>query len=187
MSKPSQVIVLLEDDHHKMLIYRYLKKHGLGHEMRITLPPPGRGSAESWVRNRFAKEVSAYRVRQHHTRTALIVVIDADNHSVQDRWRQLDQALRDAQKPPVDVEREKIARLIPKRNIETWILCLTMQTVDEQIDYKNSRNNWNELIPPAAATLFQWTRQEAELPNHCVDSLRTGIKELSRLALNTST
>ena len=183
MSKPSQVIVLLEDDHHKMLIYRYLKKHGLGHEIRIELPPPGRGSAESWVRNRFDKEVSAYRLRQRKAKTALIVVIDADAHSVQDRWKQLDQALKDAEKLPVDIEHEKIARVVPKRNIETWILCLTKQTVDEETDYRNTRNDWNELIPTAAATLFQWTRQEAELPNHCIDSLRTGIKELSRLAL----
>ena len=71
----------------------------------------------------------------------------------------------------------------PKRNIETWILCLTKQTVDEKTDYKNTRNDWNELIPPAAATLFQWTRQESELPNHCIDSSRTGVKELNRLAL----
>ena len=128
MSKPSRVIVLLEDDHHKMLIYRYLKKHGLGHEIRIALPPPGRGSAESWVRNRFDKEVSAYRLRQRgrNAKTALIVVIDADAHSVQDRWKQLDQALKDAGKPPVDIEHEKIARVVPKRNIETWILCLTI-------------------------------------------------------------
>ncbi len=183
MSKPSQVIVLLEDDHHKMLIYRYLKKHGLGHEIRITLPTPGGGSAESWVRSRFDKEVSAYRLRQRNVKTALIVVIDADNHSVQDRWRQLDQALKDAQEPPVDFEREKIARLVPKRNVETWILCLTKQTVDEKTDYKNTRNDWNDLIPPAATTLFQWTRQETALPNHCIDSLRTGVKELNRLAL----
>ncbi len=183
MSKPSQVIVLLEDDHHKMLLLRYLKIHGLGHEIRIELPTRGRESAEGWVRNRFAKEVSAYRLRQRKAKTALIVVIDADTHTVQDRWKQLDQALKDAEKPPVDVEHEKIARMVPKRNIETWILCLTKQTVDEKTDYKNTRNDWNELIPPAAATLFQWTRQESELPNHCIDSSRTGVKELNRLAL----
>lgn len=181
MSKPSQVIVLLEDDHHKMLIYRYLKKHGLGHEIRITLPTPGKGSAESWVRNSFAEEVSAYRLRQGKAKTALIVVIDADAHTVQDRWRQLDQALKDAEKPPVDVEHEKIVRLIPKRNIETWILCLIEQTVDEETDYKNTRNDWSELIPPAAETLFQWARQGVGLPSCCIESLRTGVKELNRL------
>jgi hypothetical protein len=183
MSKPSQVIVLLEDANHQMLVYRYLKMHGLGHETRIKPPASGVGSAESWVRNNFAKEVSAYRLRQRRVKTALIVVIDADNHSVQDRWKQLDQVLKDAQKPPVDVQFEKIARLVPKRNIETWILCLNMQMVNELTDYKTTRNDWNELIPPAAETLFQWSHQVQELPNQCVGSLRTGIKELSRLAL----
>jgi hypothetical protein len=76
---------------------------------------------------------------------------------------------------------EQIARLVPKRNIETWILCLNQQPVDEETDYTKTRNDWNELIPPAAKTLVQWTRSQAELPSHCVDSLRSGVRELKRL------
>jgi len=94
---------------------------------------------------------------------------------------QLDQALKNAGKKPVDPANEQIARLIPKRNIETWILCLNEKPVDEETDYKNTRDDWNELIPPAAETLFQWTSSKAEPPNHCVDSLRIGVRELNRL------
>ena len=84
MSNPSQVILVVEDDHHKMLVPRYLMKCGLkGHEIRIEPSPSGAGSAESWVRKRFVKEVSAYRSRQAKARTALIVVIDADAFTVQ--------------------------------------------------------------------------------------------------------
>jgi hypothetical protein len=97
VSKPSRVIIVVEDDHHEMLIRRYLKKRGLvEREMRIRRSPSGEGSAENWVRKTFANEVSNYRSR--HAQTALIVVIDADKATVQHRLQQLDQALRDSRK-----------------------------------------------------------------------------------------
>ncbi len=181
MSKSSRVtvIVVLEDAHHEMLVYRFLAKRGLGkYEMRIERSPSGKVNAEGWVRKTFAKEVNVYRVR--HAKTALIVVIDADTHTVQDRWRQLDQALIDGGKQGVDAEREQIARLVPKRNVETWILCLNGHAVDEKDDYKKKRDGWNDLIPQAAGTLLQWIRQKPGPPDHCIDSLRRGITELNR-------
>ena len=182
MSKPSIVIIVVEDDHHEMLVRRYLKKRGLvEREMRIRHSPSGQGSAENWVRKTFADEVSRYRSR--HAQTALIVVIDADIATVQHRLKQLGQALRTSGKEIVDHGKERIARLIPKRNIETWISCLNGQAVDEVTDCKKKNHDWNELIPPAAETLFQWTRLSAEPPNHCTDSLLHGIKELKRLKL----
>src|SRR5271166_3621588 len=157
MSKSSRVyvIVVLEDDRQKMLVSRYLKKRGMGdREMRIERSPSGGGNAEGWVRKMFAKEVQVYRARQ--AKTALIVMIDADTHTVQDRWRQLDQALEDGGKQRVDVEHEQIARLVPKRNVETWILCLNGHAVDEEGDYKKKRDDWNDLIAQATGTLFEW-------------------------------
>lgn len=182
MSKSSRVyvIVVLEDDRQKMLVSRYLKKRGMGdREMRIERSPSGGGNAEGWVRKMFAKEVQVYRARQ--AKTALIVMIDADTHTVQDRWRQLDRALEDGGKQRVDVEHEQIPRLVPKRNVETWILCLNEQPVDEDTDYKTTRGDWSDLIPSAAEALFLWARQEGGPPSNCVDSLRTGIAELNRL------
>jgi hypothetical protein len=173
------VIVVLEDDHHKMLVYRYLKKRGFReHEIRIERSPSGEGSAENWVRKTFIKEINVYRNR--HAQTKLIVVIDADNHTVQDRLTQLDLALRNNGKPLVDTATEQVARLIPKRNIETWILCLNEHPVDEETDYK-TRDDWSRLIPQAAEILFQWTRSDDQPPQHCVDSLRSGVRELRRL------
>lgn len=159
MSKPSLVIIVIEDDHHAMLIRRYLKKRGLEeHQMRIERAPAGEGSAENWVRNKFVKEVAIYRNRQTRARTALIVVIDADTYTVQERLRQLDEALGEGGVERIDPARERIARLIPKRNVETWILCLNGNEVDEEIDYKHTRNDWAELIPNAAQTLSEWDR-----------------------------
>lgn len=182
MSKSSRVyvIVVLEDARHEMLARRYLKKRGIGdREMRIERSPSGEGNAEGWVRKTFVKEANVYRSR--YAKTALIVVIDADNHAVEDRYRQLDRALEDGGKQRVDTEHEQIARLVPKRNVETWILCLNGHAVDEEDDYKKKRNDWNDLIPHAAETLIEWTRQEPGPPNHCIDSLRSGVRELNRL------
>ena len=38
------------------------------------------------------------------------------------------------EKKRLDVEHEQIARLVPKRNVETWILCLNGQAADEDTD-----------------------------------------------------
>ena len=183
MSKSSRVtvIVVLEDAHHQMLVYRFLAKRGLGKNVRIERSPSGEGNAEGWVRKTFVKEVNAYRSR--HPKTALIVVIDADTHTVQERWKQLDQTLEDTGKRRVDVEHEQIARLVPRRNVETWILCLNDHQVDEDADYKNTRNDWHDLIPQAAGTLSEWTHREVDPPSHCIDSLRSGVKELNRLKI----
>lgn len=98
MSKPSQVIVVIEDERHEMLVRRYLKRCRIGFwGMRIESAPPGEGSAEAWVRTRFVKEVSKYRNRQTRAETALLLLIDADSQTLQQRKRQLDQALRDAE------------------------------------------------------------------------------------------
>lgn len=124
MSKPSLVIVVLEDDYHEMLIRRYLINCGWErHAIRTHRSPSGRGSAESWVRQRFVNETIVYRRRQARALTALIVMIDADTRTVQDRLNQLNQALTDSGQQTV-ADTERIARLIPKRNVETWILCL---------------------------------------------------------------
>jgi hypothetical protein len=180
MSKPSYVIAVVEDSHHKMLIYRYLLKRGiLQHQIRLERSPTGRGSAENWVRSRFVKEIGIYRAR--HGRTMLIVMIDADVGTVQHRLRQLDEALRDETIAPISVD-ERIMRLVPKRNVETWILCLNGHVVDEDTDYKNG-NSWTARIVTAAESLAEWTRPHAELPEHCTDSLRLGIRELSRLSI----
>jgi hypothetical protein len=185
VSKPSLVIVLLEDARHKMLIYRYLKKRDKklnADQIRVHVSPSGSGSAENWVQREFVREVGEYRRRQRtRGETALIVMIDADTHTVQHRLGQLEQALREGARPPVDTDTERIARLVPRRNIETWILCLSGHEVDEEIDYKREHHDWAELTRSAAETLFQWARSNAQLPNHCIESLRCGITELRRL------
>jgi hypothetical protein len=181
MTKPSQVILLIEDSRHHQFIFRYLRTVGLEpRAMRIVRSPSGAGSAEQWVREQFAIEVGEYRGR--HAKTKLIVVIDADTHTVHQRLRQLDQALQEAGITLIR-DTEEIARLVPKRNIETWILCLNDVPVDEATDYKRPRNDWTELIRTAAVTLYGWSRSNTAVPPSCVESLQFGIQELRKAGL----
>jgi hypothetical protein len=126
-------------------------------------------------------ELEAYRSRQSHAKTKLIVVIDVDTHSIQQRLMELDQALQDAEVRPIDRTTEEVARLLPKRNIETWILCLNDVLVDEETDYKRTRNDWTALIRTGAATLYELTRPNAQVPGTWITSLQAGIRELRRL------
>jgi len=182
MARPSQIILLVEDSHHRQFIFGYLRRLGFGtHAIRIVESPSGTGSAEQWVREQYAIEVEARRSRQATTK--LIVVIDADTRTVQQRISQFDRALLEAGVPVVVNDSEEVARLVPKRNIETWILCLNDIHVNEQWDYKRTRDNWTEMIRASVRTLYLWSRLNAAVPPSCVESLRIGVRELQRLGL----
>ena len=180
MTRPSLVVVLAEDERQQRLARRYLYRLQYGHhDIRLVDLPSGRGSGVEWVLQRYAAEVQKFRSRAAKAGTALIVVIDADTFHIDQRDRQLRQALADA---TFEIRRdhEAIIHLIPKRNVETWILCLTGKQVDETTDYSRERDV-DRLIPTAAETLFDWSRRNATLPAHCVPSLEVAVPELRRL------
>src|SRR5262245_18375594 len=87
-------------------------------DIRLVPLPAGKGYGEQWVRQGYLAEVIG--LRRRAANTALIVAIDADTIEVEQRRRQLDAAAS-------SLAGEKIVHLIPKRNIETWILCLKRQ------------------------------------------------------------
>jgi hypothetical protein len=180
MPRRSAVIALVEDAHHEMLVYRYLcRERGMSrHDIRIKPSPIGRHSAEQWVRLNYPTEVKALRTR--HAMTVLIVMIDADAYTVDQRLAQLATALEEVGSPPLRVN-EPVARLVPKRNVETWVLCLNERPVNEEADYKGTRHDWNDLIPEASGSLFRLTRPNVPIPENCIDSLARAIRELRRL------
>jgi hypothetical protein len=187
MTRRSLVTILAEDQRQQSFAYQYLKRLGyVAHEIfREDLPI--KGSGEQWVRLRYSDNVEAYRTQATSPRTGLVVMIDADTGTVAHRNQQLNVALAqvgsDLRGPD-----EKIAHLIPKRNIEIWILCLNARRADgqplnEEEDYKNHAvgRKIGELIKPAAEEFFLWSRNNAEIPQHCADSIRRAIPEVKRL------
>ncbi len=179
MSSPALVIVLVEDRLQQTFVRRYLGRLGdrRVRDIRFVPLPGSRGCGEQYVRERYAAEVRACRLRA--ARTALVVAIDADTVPAERRTEQLRQALDDARQP-VRADGEPIAHLIPKRNIETWILCLNGNDVDEETDY-SGEHGIDQEVTTAAETFYNWSRTNVTPPPHCVTSLRTAIPEVRRL------
>ena len=177
----ANIILLVEDDNQENLLRRYLQK--LGHDNRNMRPlklPAGQGSGEQFVRERYAAEVNAIRSQLTRTRACLIVMIDADTGSVDERKQEFDRALRDADEPPRSPT-EPILNLIPKRNVETWILCLNAAVVDETKNYRRDPGINAQSIKRAALTLFDWTRPNFVVPDTCVPSLNGCRREFHRV------
>lgn len=175
--KASKVIAICEDFQHRVFLYRMLKQVGFTkYDIDIDNAPPGRGSAEQFVRERYPIEVKEYRRRVNSLGVRLIVMIDADSYTFQDRQQQLAQSLSDAGVERRD-SRECIALLIPRRNIETWIHSLFGTPVDETTAYSKFRNRESE-CQPAVDQLLEYLR--GEVPTSLPDSLRRGCKELKQ-------
>lgn len=174
MTDFSRIYILAEDARQQLFVRRYLYRAGYErHVIDPDIVPKGIGGAgEQWVRQRYAAAVAKYRKRAARAKTALIVVIDADTETVNRRVRQLSEAL--GTNPRADGE--TIVLFIPKRNIETWILHLTGEDVDETRDHRN--REVDDLIPTAAATFHEWSTQ---VPAHCLPSLVSAISETNRL------
>src|SRR5664280_2480434 len=120
--------------------------------MSFELSPSGQGSAEQWVRENFARQAGKCRIRSTRAATGMFIMLDADTRTVQERLQVLDDALVCANQRPIDPARDCIARLIPKRNVETWIIFLAdreiARPIDEQTDYKRMKRSdeWSALI-----------------------------------------
>jgi hypothetical protein len=132
MVSPSLVVVLAEDRRQQEFIRRFLTRLYSPRQIRLA-PLPSGGSGEQWVRKHYSIEVKAFRTRAAKAKTALIVAIDADTGTVDTRQRQLAAILDSAEIKPRLIA-EPIVYLIPKRNVETWILCLTETAVEEETD-----------------------------------------------------
>ena len=188
MISPSLVMVIVEDRRQQQFLYRFLVKSGI-HPRKIEIEQSreGRGSAKQWVSNRFAWAVEACRLRNAKAATSLLVMMDADQLTVSQCIGSLDAALAAAKQPKLDPTVDRIARLIPKWSIETWIIYLSSQGVvrppiGEDRSFKDSKSpeQWNELIPTAAEALYKWTKNIASRPESLLDSLQRGLDEIPR-------
>jgi hypothetical protein len=180
VSNLARVIVLAEDKRHQAFIRHYLYQAGLaGHDIRFHALPRNRGCAEQYVRENYAANVKDLSQRAARAAKALVVAIDADQETVARRQQQLESQLKKAglpKRPPG----EPIVHLIPKRNIETWILHLTDNpNIDEATDYRNDRRV-EPAIRPAAEKLFDMARNSSPDPN-LLPSLAAALPELRRL------
>jgi hypothetical protein len=185
MSNPAQVTILAEDRRQARLVRAYIRTRLPDYPQKAITDSPmsaGRGSGSQWVLDRYAIEVKAHLSRR--ARKWLIVVIDADRNTLQERLDALKLRLEMAEDERLRrcrAEDEQIARLVPKWSVETWILCLNGSTVDEQTAYKSRNQDWDRMIRPAAEALHNWANDPPGVPARCVPCLKHGIEELRRL------
>ena len=116
----AQIVILCEDRQQELFARHFLKTRGFSGLFRANICPLGSQSGEQYVRTQYPTEVKAYRQNRNRVSIGLVVFIDADTSTLQERLNQLAHALsEDSQQNRQSAE--AIAIFIPKRNIETWI------------------------------------------------------------------
>jgi hypothetical protein len=129
-----KLVLLCEDKQHEAFARRFLEKAGWEkRRMRVVRAPSG--SAEQFVRTQYPIELSAYRSNRGRVAEALVVVIDGDTRGVDARIAQLNQACAEKQIDPRNSD-DRVAIIVPTRNIETWLAYLRGEVVNEvKADY----------------------------------------------------
>ncbi len=164
--KGKKIVVLCEDQQHKVFINHFLVKRKITRKRRYNLAPTGEGAGEQYVREQYPKELEAARKNDN----LLLVMIDADNRS-DDRMRQLDKACIDVGVSPRK-ESDAVGIFIPDPAIETWL--------DYLKNGKYHKTNFPKKCKPQAEYLAQMCKKKALLKN-APDSLQNACKEWEKL------
>ena len=152
-------------------------------KIRHNIAPEGVGSAEQWVRDRFPREVQSYRIRRHEN-IVLIVMIDVDNHTPQQRIEQLEKALQDNELTQRD-QKDRIAILTPAWCLENWFWFLQEGEVVEETSKKYTYTRNGSFLTghkpdDFAAKMHDWCQSGQPDPP---PSLKTSCAEWQRLEL----
>jgi hypothetical protein len=151
---------------------------GITGRFRSEICPKGSQSGEQYVRTQYPLEVKAYRQNRNRVSIGLVVLIDADTGTPQERLNQLAHIIsEDSQQARQTVE--AIAIFTPKRNIETWIHYLQGESVNEEDIYSKFQNNEASCKPHVERLVDQCRSQT--LPNTAPESLQAACRELQRL------
>ena len=179
MARRVQVILLCEDRQHEAFARRFLRERGwTAHQLRVEKVPHGEGSGEQYVRERYLKELVAFR-RSAVRNRALVVLIDGDNKGVAGRMRDLD-AVCEANNEPARRASERVFVFVPTWNIETWLAYLGGSAVCE------GKRNYPRLAQPGRCqphvdALVEMCNQR-QLRDQPPPSLVSACEEYDRLA-----
>lgn len=176
MTRRVRLVVVAEDVQSEMFVRRVLYCLGFSRrDLTFKTAPRAAQSADRWVLQMHGVEAKKLRASEHaQPNTGLVTCVDADHHAVADRHVQLDEAM-DGERGP----NERMAWLVPRRNIETWIRALDGEPADEVTDYK--RRGHEPLPCDAAAAAFAKVVREdpSALP-----SIRIARVEIERVRPN---
>ena len=130
VSRRVQLVLLFEDQQHEVFSRRFFGRMGWDkRKFRVERSPPGKGSAERFVRRSFPQELKTYRGRRNHVECMLVIMIDGDAGGVDARVAALDEECRNADVQPPQWE-DQVAVLVPTWRIETWLAYLDGEDAD---------------------------------------------------------
>ena len=177
-----RALILGEDQAHQNFARRVLLDLGFHHREIVLLPLVGaRGAADQSVLRRYPDHVRAQRSRVKSQAVGLIVVIDADAHTVRDRKSQLDEKLAESGME-LRQPSEGIVAWVPKRNIETWLVQLEGGEANEQDDYKHRVKTRN--YRDQARTFVRYYRDNEHHPPNLVPSMLDAFEETGRIPVS---
>ena len=192
-----EIVLLCEDQQTNSFVRNFLKHRNFKSHDITTLPlPASRGAGEKWVRERYPKQLKAIRDRRNKLRNIrnkkyvyLIVVIDADTHTLDYRHQQLKQECEKNHNhiPPRNSSDTNVLHIIPRRNIETWLAYLKNdknENVDESKDYKKIkclRDCQKKDLKEYAENLYDMCHVHQQLRKPAPASLREACGEYRRL------
>jgi len=99
-----QVIILREDRAHHHFIKGYCTAAGIParHIIMNDTCPPGQQSAAQWVRQRFEQTLKTFRCKRGQGRKiCLIVMIDVDRYTPEERRKQLEENIKRENGEPI--------------------------------------------------------------------------------------
>ena len=148
--------------------------------LRFEVSPRGSGAAEHFVRQHYPVEVREQRARATYQNVSLVTILDADVGSVADRHGQLEDGLRASELSPRGPT-ERIAVVVPKRAVETWVRWLLdpAAPVDEATDF-GSRYSIDDCRRAGGRLPSACGGAVRDLPR-ALPSLTRGCEELRRV------
>ena len=182
MSRRIQVFVLCEDLQSQVLLRQYLVLRGFPpRALRFDKLPAAvaGGCGSQWVRERYATAVRTNRTRP--VAEALIVHIDADNHSVRHRHAELGAALIEAGHF-ARTDDDPIALVVPCWETETWLHHFLGRpgVFEAHRGYPKFTNDQYTAAKPTAEALLACLHGAAAPPPN-LPSFATAVAELTRL------
>ncbi|MEG4530643.1 hypothetical protein [Microcoleus sp. D2_18a_D3] len=189
-----EVTILCEDIDQERFIRQYLICCGLDdRKIKDFGNPKGKTikNNNALILKHYPELIKSYRSRKYRN-IAVVVMIDADEDSLDDRMRSLNIALDETagnlNKDP-RLPNEKVAIFVPARNIETWFYYINNnmegQECNEITDYKDKKMSAEERIELAkrAAKKLAIEICPQGVDRIALPSLRYACRELQRLQL----
>ena len=190
-----EVTILCEDIDQERFIREYLICCGLDNSKIIDFDnPKGRviKNNNASIVKYYPALMKSYRRTRKYKNIAVVVMIDADEDSLDDRMRSLNIALDETagnlNRDP-RLRDEKVAIFVPARNIETWFYYinsdLSGHECNEITDYKDKKMNTKERIELAkkSARILALEICHQGVYRIALPSLRYACRELQRLQL----